>query len=356
MAKLLMISGDTALAEGKRGAFYNTLEEFHKHWDRIDIICPRSNQKPKNQNLKFFNNVEVHPSPWPKILQSLWILKTGLKIYKAYKFDIMTVHEYPPFYNGLGARLLWRKIKIPYVLELMHIPGLPKPANLKEALYKILAGVFIGWDSARAKAVRVINRNEVPSFLRLAGVSEDKIKHIPAFYIDFNIFKPLNLEKKYDLIFVGRLEKNKGIDLLLEIAKKSNLKILIVGAGSMHDSIKSKIENCKLKIVLHGFAKDSHEIANLINQSRALIMLSYNEGGPRVILEALACGVPVVATSVGIVPEIIDGTNGKIIDWSADDAISAFNETRNLNSRIDLYKFEKSIAIKNYADKIKELI
>lgn len=41
MAKLLMISGDRSLAEGKRGAFYNTLEEFRKYWDRIDVICPK---------------------------------------------------------------------------------------------------------------------------------------------------------------------------------------------------------------------------------------------------------------------------------------------------------------------------
>ena len=42
MAKLLMISGDRSLAQEKKGAFYNTLEEFHKYWDRIDIITPRT--------------------------------------------------------------------------------------------------------------------------------------------------------------------------------------------------------------------------------------------------------------------------------------------------------------------------
>ena len=39
--KLLMISGDRSILQGKKGAFYHTLQEFSKHWERIDVICPR---------------------------------------------------------------------------------------------------------------------------------------------------------------------------------------------------------------------------------------------------------------------------------------------------------------------------
>ena len=41
MMKLLMISGDRSVLEGKHSAFWYTLQGFRKHWDRIDIICPR---------------------------------------------------------------------------------------------------------------------------------------------------------------------------------------------------------------------------------------------------------------------------------------------------------------------------
>ncbi len=343
------------LASGKRGAFYNTLEEFHKHWERIDIIAP----KIKDQNLEikeFFGNVYVHISSWPLIFHPIWFIRKGIDIYREQKFDLMTVQEFPPFYNGIGARLLWNKIKVPYILEIMHIVGHPKASGIKERVYKLLIKLFIRFDSSKVKAVRVINKKETPEFLIKAGIPKEKLVYIPAFYIDLNVFRPRNLNKEYDLIFIGRLVKNKGLDLLLKIAKKTDYKILVVGTGPLHNYLKLQIENHKLKINLCGWAKDSSEICGLINKSKALLMLSDNEGGPRVVLEALACGVPVIATPVGIVPDIINHNNGRIINWSVDEAIEAFKEIRDIKIAVDLSPFEREKAIKNYADSLKELI
>jgi len=386
MAKLLMISGDRSLDQGKRGAFYNTLEEFQKYWERIDIICPRG---PKNKGVTRLgvpheaqitielhggeegqdpvlgNNVFIHPSPWPLIFQPFWILKKGLEIYRTQKFDLITVHEYPPFYNGIGARMLWNKIRVPYILEIFHIPGYPKAASLKEKLYKCLFYSFIKYDCRKAKAVRVMN-NQVAAKLLDLGVPESKIKLIPAIYIDLDTFKPMGLEKKYDLIFVGRLEKNKGLGLLLETANKLKIripdfKLLIVGDGKL------KIENWNLQnnVLLYGYAKDSHEIARLLNESKILVMPSYNEGGPRVVVEAMACGVPVLATPVGIVADIIeDGRSGRIIDWDARDIAEKARSLLDNNLEYEKYRkagmemsgrFEKKSAIKNYALKIQNL-
>ena len=384
--KLLMISGDRALAEGKHGAFYNTLEEFHKYWERIDVICPpigkylngksMANDKCKMVN-SYFGNVFIHPSPWPLILQPLWILREGLQILKNGKWKLengnwlMTVHEFPPFYNGIGARLLWQKIRIPYVLEIFHIPGHPRAASIKEVVYKFLFKLFIRFDTSKAKAVRVMNQKQVSDFLIKAGVPRDKIAYIPAIYIDLDIFKPTNLSKEYDLIFVGRLEKNKGIELLLKAIEFSisnfqfPMKCLIVGSGPLKNDLKFKIKNLKLQdnVLLHGWAKDSQEVAELINKSKILVMPSYNEGGPRVVLEAMACGVPVLATKVGIVSDLDSAVVQ--IDWNSEDMakkashiLNNESEYRHLKQEgLEIAKqFEKKEAIKNYAEKLKEIL
>ncbi|MEK7076386.1 MAG: glycosyltransferase family 4 protein [Patescibacteria group bacterium] len=368
MAKLLMITGlgsAVDLASGKKGAFYNTLEEFHKYWERIDIIAPKI-QNSKSQAIVLFENVFVHISPWPLIFHPIWFIKKGLEIYKEQKFDLMTVHEFPPFYNGIGARILWWKIRVPYVLEIFHIPGHPRIASAKEAVYKFLFKLFIRIDASKAKAVRVMNQNQVPDFLVGAGVPGEKIIYIPAIYIDLNVFKTMNITKEYDLIFVGRLAENKGISLFLEAVRKLNCKAIIIGNGPLYDKVKLEIRNLKLEIKLHGWAKDSHEIAELINKSKILVMPSYNEGGPRVVLEAMACGVPVLATPVGIVPGIIkDKESGRIVDWNADDIAVKANELLSNTEEYDKYRqvgfeivkqFEKESAIKNYADKLKEIL
>ena len=353
------------LASGKRGAFYNTLEEFHKYWDRIDIIAPKvEGEKLKVKSL--FGNVYIHISPLPLILHPIWFLKKGIEIYKEQKFDLMTVHDFPPFYNGIGARLLWQKIKVPYILEILHIPGYPRPAGGKEKIYKNLMKWFVGYDASKAKAVRVMNESQVPNFLIKAGVPKNKIIHIPAVYIDLDIFRPMDMVKEYDLIFIGRLEANKGINLFLNAVKKLNCKAIVVGKGSLYNTIKSEVESRNLKVTMHGWAKDSQEIAGLINKSKILVMPSYNEGGPRVVIETLACGVPALATSVGIMPDVLkNDLGGAIIDWSGEDIAS---KAKNLLSDSGAYqkhrlaglelakKFEKKMAIKNYADKLKSLI
>ncbi len=367
MGKLLMISGDRSLAEGKRGAFYNTLEEFHKYWDRIDIICPRTtNHKLHTTNL--FGNVFIHPSPWPLIAQTFWILKKGRQIYKEQKFNLMTVHEYPPFYNGIGAKLLHRKTKIPYVLEIMHVPGHPRSANFKELFYKFLARLFVRFTVADARAVRIINKKETAKFLLKNGVPIKKLVYIPAFYIDLEIYHPVDIIKEYKLIFIGRLAKNKGINLFLEAVKKLKVSAIIIGDGPLRNRVRSKIGDWGLGkyVNFYGWARDSKEIAQLINKSEILIMPSYNEGGPRVVLEAMACGIPVLATPVGIVPDIIeDGESGQIIEWNAKDIadkaaelLNDENKRRNfgLNGLNIVQQFEKKRAIKNYADKLKEIL
>ena len=360
------------LASGKKGAFYNTLEEFHKYWERIDIVTPKI--KGQTSGLKeFFGNVYVHISPWPLWLHPIFFLKKSLEIYKKQKFNLMTVHDFPPFYNGIGARLLWNKIKVPYILEILHVPGYPRASGFREIFYKFIFKVFIKLDSSKAKAVRVMNQTQVPEFLIKHGVPKDKILCIPAIYVDLDVFKPLNLRKDYDLIFVGRLESNKGVDLFLETVRRLSCKAIIIGTGSLSEQIKSKIKNWNLDINFYGWARTQKEIAELLNRSKILVMPSYNEGGPRVAVEALACGVPVLATPVGIVPDLLKNlsagrqvaSGGEIIDWEADDIARKAEGLLNTPDKYQEYsnsgpelagQFEKRIAIKNYAEKLKSLI
>ena len=358
---ILMITGDRALASGKKSAFYNTLEELRKHFDRIDIICPKIGGTSE-KNLHPFENVFIHPSLLPLIFQWLWIYREGNKIISEHHSSIMTVHEYAPFYNGIGARLLHYKTRIPYILEIMHVPGVPCTSGIQERFYRWLTHTMIAWDAQSAKAVRVINQRQTPDFLIGAGVPREKLIHIPAFYIDLDIFKQLETSKQYDVIFIGRMANNKGLDLFLDIVERSKFTAVCVGDGPLLSWACAEASRRKLKIYFAGFAKDSAQVACYINESRLLIMSSLNEGGPRVVLEAMACGVPVVATPVGIVSDVLPPEC--ITDWDADD-IS--NEVKRILNDQTLYaqlresgirmasRFERTSAIAKYAEFIKQI-
>ena len=129
-----MISGDRSLSVGKRGAFWYTLEELHRHWDRIDVICPRAQGSAPSP----FPNVFLHPSPHGLLRQSAWITKRGGELIAEHHHDVMTVQEYPPFYNGRGARMLSSTYRIPTVLEVHHIVGAPCAASVFEWVGRML--------------------------------------------------------------------------------------------------------------------------------------------------------------------------------------------------------------------------
>lgn len=392
MANLFMVSGDRSLAEGKQGAFYNTLEEFHKYWDRIDIICPRiTNYELQISNL--FGNVFIHSSPWPLWLQPLWIYREGFRILKIQNSEleiknwIMTVHDYPPFYNGLGAKFLFRKLKVPYVLEIMHIPGLPKAGSFKEWIYKWLIRLCIKADASTARMVRVINQKQTPDFLIKSGIKKEKLLYIPAFYIDLEIFRPIptlavgaptdsvgvETYKEYDLVFAARLERNKGIyELLRAISKVKiqipHVKLLVIGSGPLKPKLEKFIErnNLRNNVTFSGWLATADDVAKAYNSARVFINPSYNEGGPRVVLEAMACGLPVITTPVGLMMDIIKHRqNGLLTEWSPPQMaktiarLLADEDTQRQFSIAGLElvkKFEKKEAIKNYAEKLQGII
>ena len=300
---LLMISGDRSLASGRRGAFYGTLEGLHKHFERIDIICP--NVPVHRYDMVVFGNVHVHPSPLPLVFQWFWIWHKGRQLIKAHGHTLMTVHEYAPVFNGVGARAVRWSTGIPYVLEVMHVTGLPRASGLWEWFNRWLLKTFISWEARSARAVRVINRHQTPDFLVAAGVPREKIVHIPAFYIDLETFHPADVPKQYDIAFVGRLSRNKGLNIFLDVTERLGLVGVCVGDGPLLAWARRQAKQRKLKLHFPGHAQDASEVARHLNESKLLLMPSLNEGGPRVVLEAMACGVPVIATPVGIVPDIL---------------------------------------------------
>lgn len=146
---------------------------------------------------------------------------------------------------------------------------------------------------------------KVPSSVMSAGI--------------LDLFTPMNVEKSIDLLFIGHVNKNKGIDrlqTLLEFPELKGLNVAIVGEV---DCSQLPDLNDRIRSSLKGGVPPS-ELLELIHQSKFLISLSRNESFGLVMAEAMACGVPVVATETdGAREQIIDRINGFILpnndDW-----------------------------------------
>ncbi len=320
---LLFVSGDISLAQGQPGTFFSLLGQFAPYWDRIDIICPRA---PGARPHTIHGSVHVHPSPWHKGLQFFYILRKGRELLSQRQYDLIISHDYGFFYNGLAVWRLARRCGPPYVSEIHHVEGYPRAATAWQALYRLLATLYIRWVWRKAEAIRVVNRIEIPKLLRRLGVPEDKILILPSLYIDFDVFRPLPEEaKRFDVLFVGRLAPNKGIFTILDAVARvaqdhSSIQLCVLGEGTLRAAVERRIERLGLRdnVTLIDRLPSAREVACLYNQSQILVCASTAEGGPRVTVEAMACGVPVISTPVGIMGELIDdGVNGLLFHWDA---------------------------------------
>jgi len=150
-------------------------------------------------------------------------------------------------------------------------------------------------------------------------------------FIDLNSFK---IKKEYPsrefiVGYVGRFSEEKGILHLLhavpDIVKiKPEIIFLFIGNGELRYSIEQFIFENHLsdKVVLLGWI--SHELLpDYLNQMKLLVIPSDTEGLPNVMLEAMACGTPVLAAPVGAIPDIIkDGETGFLMENNSPDNIA----------------------------------
>jgi glycosyltransferase involved in cell wall biosynthesis len=129
----------------------------------------------------------------------------------------------------------------------------------------------------------------------------------------------LGIDHDAELVaYVGRLVPEKGLrELLVAMTtlapQRPKLQLALIGEGPMRAELENRIAAASaLRVHLPG-AQGPHEVARWMAASDLVTLPSYSEGHPNVLVEALACGRPVVATPVGGIPEVVDADCGLLV-------------------------------------------
>lgn len=240
-----------------------------------------------------------------------------VKIIKKNRIDILHTHGYRSDIIGLVcARLSKRPV-------VSSVHGWTT-STLKVRRYEFidrLALIFFN----RIIAVS----NKVEQSLIKAGVPRRKIKLLPNAIdytgnnqdeVRYELQKKLGLEKKTKIVgTVARLSCEKGIDFLIYAVKevikeKDDVVLVIVGEGREQEKLTLLSERIGLKnrVIFYGFESN---ISKIYSNLDFFVLPSLTEGTPMALLEAMAFGVPVIASNVGEVPKIIrDGENGILVE------------------------------------------
>jgi len=141
-------------------------------------------------------------------------------------------------------------------------------------------------------------------------IDPEKIKVIPN-YVVTDVFRPdSKTQKKYDLIFVGRGDEQKNVDNLLRAIQYLKIKnksksLLMVGQCSRNSESKKLVEKNGLNVTFKNNVPNI-DLPPLLNQSKVFILPSFFEGHPKVLLEAMSCGLPCIGTRVRGIEEDIE--------------------------------------------------
>jgi glycosyltransferase involved in cell wall biosynthesis len=270
--------------------------------------------------------------PYP--IPSVASCKTFLESVKS--SDLIHVHGHPYLSSLIAAKIAKRYSK-PLVLT-QHNTFI-EYNNFWDEIEK-LNDLAIGREVLKEAEKIIVVSNATKNYVLRLGADSEKIRVLHN-GVDVNRFRPLTgvkdeMRKKLGIskdssvvLTVRRLVYKNGIDTLIESAKiavKKNPRLffLVVGKGPDFEKVKEKIEELGIQenFRLTGFISDE-ALPFYYNVADFFVLPSKSgEGLPLVALEAMACGLPVIATNVGGISEVMEEGYGKLVPPNSPDSFA----------------------------------
>jgi glycosyltransferase involved in cell wall biosynthesis len=266
------------------------------------------------------------------------VIRSVFKLMKAEKIDIVHCHRHRPTVIGTIASII---AGVPYVIS--HVHGLSRTRSIQRyitnwLLFKKVKKIIAVSDSVRMDIIRT-NRNLEP--LKVVTVRNG---------IDLALIDNVSITRKEarlrlgiqgnEIVFgtVGRLTKTKGqIYLLDAYAKISNeiphSRLVIVGKGPLSKELNKQADDLGIssQVLFTGYRTDVRE---LLKGFDVFVLPSIAEGLSIALLEAMASRLPVIASNVGGIPEVVDCNSGFLFPSKNSNAIAeAMNAAAQLKEK-----------------------
>ena len=219
----------------------------------------------------------------------------------------------------LPAMLMAKLFRKPVVLALTG--SVEKMVEAQNDFLDKVVVYFVKINYALSDHILIYSKNLIKEW----GLEKykNKISIAHEHFLDFDKFK---INKKFEdrdnlIGYIGRFSKEKGtlnfIKAIFKISKeKDDIRFIVGGDGPLRGEIEKYLteKNSDGKVKFVGWIAHD-ELPDYLNELKLVVLPSYTEGLPNLMLEAMACGTPVLATPVGAIPDIIkDGQTGFILE------------------------------------------
>jgi len=229
-----------------------------------------------------------------------------LNLIRQQKIDIIQTHGYKENLFGLILKLITGKSWICFLHGTTD-------ENIKVRFYHLLNRVIVRFADRIVSVSRELVERTVPKryFYKVRIVEnaiEPRNNKINPFIVA-NWKRRFNIGRSDIIVCVGRLSPEKGQEVLLQAARGLantglNFQILLVGDGPSRKSLERQASGLNLSRHVK-FLGQYHDMDLVYEASGVLVLPSFKEGMPNVILEGMAHGLPIIATRVGAVSEML---------------------------------------------------
>ena len=288
---------------------FKTWKSMSPFFTEINVIASSTNSQ---SHLDKYQNISLYliPKYESKIISLIifWI-RSIIYVYKLNGFRNLILDASEPVGAGIPVIVLKYLLNSKAVIELQGEVFTPSQYGY---IIPIISRVI----SQFADVVRVVSHSLKDAAIE-NGISPEKILYVPT-RVDVGVFSPktnqydVDKNKTAHLLFIGNLVPLKGVNYLIDaleivFKKFDNIKLLIVGDGPQKSNLMQYSHEKKLAHIIDFVGRIPHNtVPTFFDKGVVFILPSLTEGMPRVILESMACGVPVIASSVGGIPELIE--------------------------------------------------
>ncbi len=301
-----------------------------------------------HKNIKDIDKIHVLPTKGFNIryLRELSIMISGKKILidLIKKENIDIIHGHVLYSAGITAAEVGDKYNIPTYIT-SHGVDTPQTYNKNPILKKAIKRAL-----DKADHVLAVSNDLIQEIIKtdIKNIKQKTSLHKNA--VDINRFKEIPHQKEKEkptIIFVGRLDKRKNISRLLDAKKQTqtDFNLLIVGDGFDRKNLEKKVQKENINgVKFMGFRND---IENILPHADVFILPSLNEGLSIALIEALACGLPVIGSDIKGMKEIITPDVGLLINpyntTSISNAIDKILTDKKLYNKLQSHARKKAI-------------
>lgn len=320
-------------------------KEFEKKGHEVYIFCPGTKDDKKNNvNPNIFYHTSREFKPYPNYKLALFPLSSITKVKKLH-IDIIHCHALATM--GLAGYLASKTLKIPniatyhtMVSEATHYISKKKSIDkiTKKAVWKYCKWYYNLFDKVTTPSTymqKILKKHSINSEVLPNGINTTRFKYKPS----KKIKKELNLEKNKIAFHVGRLVKEKNIDLIINSAKLTekkvpNIKFVFAGDGPAREYYEKRIKEKKLEhLFLFLGMVDQKELPELYSNSDVYMFPSTFDTQGLVAVEAMSCGLPIIGIRNSAVQNVIkEGKNGYIFNKKPESFSNALEKALKLKT------------------------